>query len=61
MIFFFFHILIKIIIFGGLIMDDKSYHIANITEADEIAIKEAEAYIKKETGKDFIMIAWEKE
>ena len=42
-------------------MDDKSYHIANITEADEIAIKEAEAYIKKENGKDFIMIAWEKE
>lgn len=41
-------------------MADKNYHIANITEAEEMAIKKAEADIKKATGKDFVMIAWEK-
>ena len=40
-------------------MADKNFHIANVTSADEAAIKKAEAEIKKETGKDFVMIAWE--
>lgn len=42
-------------------MADKNYHIASITASEEAAIKKAEAEVKKETGKDFIMIAWEKE
>ena len=42
-------------------MAEKGYQIASITEAEVAAIKKAEAEIKKETGKDFVIIAWEKE
>lgn len=42
-------------------MAGKDYQIASITKSDEIVIKKAEDEIKKETGKDFVMIAWEKE
>ncbi|WP_297134651.1 hypothetical protein [Terrisporobacter sp.] len=38
----------------------ENYHIALITKEDEVAIKKAEEQIKQETGKEFIMIAWEK-
>lgn len=38
----------------------ENYHIASITKEDEVAIKKAEEQIKQETGKEFIMIAWEK-
>lgn len=39
----------------------NDFKIADITKQDELAIKHAEDLIKKETGKDFVMIAWEKE
>ena len=39
---------------------DKNYHIASISKEDEAAIKKAEDQIKKETGKDFVIVAWEK-
>lgn len=42
-------------------MAEKNYQIAPITKIEEAAIKKAEAEVKKETGKDFVMIAWEKE
>lgn len=41
-------------------MAENNYQIASITKTDEAAIKKAESDLKKETGKDFIMIAWEK-
>ena len=41
-------------------MAENNYQIASITKDDEAAIKKAESNLKKETGKDFIMIAWEK-
>lgn len=40
-------------------MAEKNYKIASITEAEVAAIKKAEADIKRETGKDFVIIAWE--
>ncbi len=42
-------------------MADNNYKIAQITQAEEKAIKKAEADVKAETGKDYVMIAWEKE
>lgn len=36
------------------------YRIANLTKQEFDAIKKAEETIKNETGKDFVMIAWEK-
>lgn len=42
-------------------MAEKNYQIASIIKSEEAAIKKAEAEVKKETGKDFVMIAWEKE
>ncbi|WMT79945.1 hypothetical protein [Terrisporobacter mayombei] len=42
-------------------MTEKDYQIASITKDEEAAIKKAEAEVKKETGKDFVMVAWEKE
>ena len=42
-------------------MADKNYKIAQITQAEEKAIQKAEADVKAETGKDYVMIAWEKE
>ena len=35
------------------------YKIAELTNKDYV--KKAESLVKKETGKDFVMIAWEKE
>lgn len=61
-IFFIFHIISNNInLNGGLIMADNNYKIAQITQAEEKAIKKAEADVKAETGKDYVMIAWEKE
>lgn len=37
------------------------YKIAELTSKDYETIKKAESLIRKETGKDFVMIAWEKE
>lgn len=42
-------------------MAEKNYQIASITKVEEAAIKKAESEVKKETGKDFVMIAWEKD
>lgn len=42
-------------------MAEKNYQIASITQTEEAAIKKAEADVKQATGKDFVMIAWEKE
>ncbi len=41
-------------------MENKNFHIANITKQEEEAIKKAESQLKSETGKDFVIIAWEK-
>lgn len=41
-------------------MENNSYKIAHITKKEEEAIKKAETTLKNETGKDFIVIAWEK-
>lgn len=41
-------------------MENNSYKIAHITKQEEDAIKKAEATLKNETGKDFVVIAWEK-
>ena len=35
------------------------YKIADITEKENEAIKKAENLVKKETGKDYVLIAWE--
>lgn len=37
------------------------YKIADLNNKDFESIKKAEELMKKETGKDFVMIAWEKE
>lgn len=36
-----------------------NYKIADITEKENEAIKKAEDLVKKETGKDYVLIAWE--
>lgn len=36
------------------------YKIANVTEDEFNTIKKAEKFMKAETGKDFILIAWQK-
>lgn len=36
------------------------FEVAHIGQKEEDAIKKAENLIKQETGKDFVMIAWEK-
>ncbi len=41
-------------------MENNNFHIANITSKEEEAIKQAEIQLKNETGKDFVIIAWEK-
>lgn len=41
-------------------MENNNFHIANITTKEE-AIKQAEIQLKNETGKDFVIIAWEKD
>lgn len=37
------------------------YKIADLNQKQYNAVKRAEELIKKETGKEFVMIAWEKE
>ena len=36
------------------------YKVADVTKEEVEAIKRAENLIKSETGKEFVMIAWEK-
>ncbi|MDU2289155.1 MULTISPECIES: hypothetical protein [unclassified Clostridium] len=36
------------------------YKVAQVSKEEVEAIKKAENLIKSETGKDFVMIAWEK-
>lgn len=36
------------------------YKVADVTKEEFVAIKRAENLIKSETGKEFVMIAWEK-
>lgn len=36
------------------------YKIANVTSKEFESIKHAEDLIKSETGKDYVLIAWEK-
>ncbi|MCR8745028.1 hypothetical protein [Romboutsia lituseburensis] len=38
----------------------SDFEIAHLTEKEESAIKKAENELKNETGKDFVVIAWEK-
>ncbi|MBC5996329.1 hypothetical protein H8923_06105 [Romboutsia hominis] len=38
----------------------NNFEIANLDSKEQDAIKKAEAQVKSETGKDIIMIAWEK-
>lgn len=40
--------------------NNSSYEIAKITQKEEDAIKKAELALKNETGKEFVIIAWEK-
>lgn len=37
-----------------------AYEIARVSEKEEAAIKKAESELKNSTGKDFVVIAWEK-
>lgn len=39
---------------------DTNYKIAHVTENEENAIKKIETELKASTGKDFVVIAWEK-
>ncbi|MEG1410252.1 MAG: hypothetical protein RSD36_10475 [Terrisporobacter sp.] len=41
-------------------MEKENYRIASVNQMDENAIRKAEAIVKEETGKDYVMIAWEK-
>lgn len=41
-------------------MEKSSFEIAHVKESEKEAIKRAERTLKAETGKDFILIAWEK-
>lgn len=42
-------------------LSNSSYEIAQVSDHEEHAIKKAESFLKKETGKDYILIAWQKE
>ncbi|WP_270939868.1 hypothetical protein [Romboutsia lituseburensis] len=37
----------------------SNFEIAHLTEKEENAIKKAETELKNETGKDFVVIAWQ--
>lgn len=37
----------------------SEFKIANISDKEKEAIKKAEQYIKQETGKDIVLIAWQ--
>ncbi|MEF9992051.1 MAG: hypothetical protein RRZ84_03990 [Romboutsia sp.] len=39
----------------------SNFKIADLNDKEAIAIKKAEDLIKEETGKDFVMIAWQKD
>ena len=41
-------------------MENSSFEIAHIKESEKEAIERAERMLKAETGKDFVLIAWEK-
>lgn len=41
-------------------MEKSSFEIAHVKESEKEAIQKAERTLKAETGKDFILIAWEK-
>ncbi|MBS5788497.1 MAG: hypothetical protein KIC98_11365 [Clostridioides difficile] len=41
-------------------MQNNLYEIAKLGHPEESAIKKAEQLIKNETGKDLVIIAWEK-
>lgn len=38
---------------------DHSYCIANLTEQEQVILKEMESLFKQKTGKDCVMIAWQ--
>ena len=42
-------------------MSDKDFCIANLTTAEQQAVSAAEAHLKSSTGKDYVIIAWEKD
>lgn len=42
-------------------LSNSAYEIAHVNDSEENAIKKAENLLKEETGKDFILIAWQKE
>lgn len=42
-------------------LNASGYEIAHISENEENALKKAENLLKEETGKDYILIAWERE
>lgn len=41
-------------------MENASFEIAHVKESEREAIEKAERTLKYETGKDFILIAWER-
>jgi hypothetical protein len=41
-------------------MENTSFQIAEVKESEMEAIEKAERILKAETGKDFILIAWER-
>lgn len=41
-------------------MSEKDFCIAQLSEKEKQAVDEAEAKFKSETGKDCVLIAWEK-
>ena len=41
-------------------MEKTSFQIAEVKESEMEAIEKAERILKAETGKDFILIAWER-
>lgn len=42
-------------------LSNSVYEIAHINDSEANAIKKVENLLKEETGKDFILIAWQKE
>lgn len=40
---------------------NSSYEIAKVSSIEEDAIKKAESLLKEETGKDYVLIAWQKD
>ena len=41
-------------------MENTSFEIAKVKESEREAIEKAERTLKAETGKDFVLIAWER-